>query len=300
MNHFHIGISTNLFHNPKDIVSTISPLSQKFPVIELELEHGARDLLNADHNETEITIKQLNKLRESRNIEISVHAPYIGGDCDLIAEDEQVRQISCNLLHQVIELSARFEAKCITYHPGYVCSLPTEYMIENLKRSLDQLIPKAASLGIDLCLENTGAERPSYQLFSPHQYVTLSQQTGTFITLDLIHHASLFSQHGKLSDEFFVTLKQMLPYVKNVHFADMEIPKHNHLPIGQGNLPVLQLLEFLKDCNYQGNAIIEETGGGFTIDEFWSAACDFYDLYAEKTVPSKSDLTCILSSQAMV
>lgn len=300
MDHTRIGVSTNLFHNPKNIVSTISRLSQKFSVIELELEHGARDLLSANPDEIETTIKQLNELRESRNIEISVHAPYIGGDCDLAAEDEQVRQISCDLLHQVIELSARFKAKRITYHPGYVCSLSTEHMIENLKRSLDRLVSIATSLEIDLCLENTGAERPSYQLFSPDQYVKLSQQTGTFLTIDLIHHASLFSQHGKLTDEFFVTLEQMLPYVKNVHFADMEIPKHNHLPIGQGNLPVLQLLEFLNDCDYQGNAIIEETGGGFTIHEFWRAACSFHDRCAKQIVFSRPKFAGVESSHAIV
>lgn len=293
MNYTHIGVSTNLFHNPKDIVKTASYLSQKFPVIELELEHGARNLLNADSAQTETTIKQLNELRELRNLEFSVHAPYIGGDCDLVAEDEQVRIFSGDLLSQVIKLSSRLNVKRITYHPGYICSLPTEHMIDNLKRSLERLVPEAAVLGIDLCLENTGADRPSYQLFSPKQYVALSQQTGTFITLDLIHHASLFSQHGKLTDEFFVTLEQMLPYVRNVHFADMKIPQHNHLPIGKGDLPVLQLLEFLKDCNYQGNAIIEETGGGFTIDEFWSAACNFHDLYAGQTVQSKSDFACV-------
>lgn len=294
MDYERIGVSTNLFHNPKNVVDIVSYLSQKFSVIELELEHDARDLLDADVVEIETTIAQLNELRRSKNVRFTVHAPYIGGDCDLAAEDEQVRQASCNLLYKVIELSARFRANRVTYHPGYVCSLSTGHMIENLKRSLDQLVPKAAAWGIELCLENTGAERPSYQLFSPKQYVALSQQTGTFLTLDLIHHASLFSRNGKLTDEFFITLEEMLPYVKNVHFADMKIPKHNHLPIGRGNMPVSQLLDFLGDRNYQGNAIIEETAGGYTVKEFWTAACNFRDRYRNKTI--EGELPCLAYS----
>lgn len=270
-----IGISTNILHNPQDILGTVSYLSQSFSIIELELEHDARNLLNADLNEIETTIHKLNDLRKYKNLSYSVHAPYIGAGCNLAAEDEEVRQMSCALLHRTIELSARLGVKLITYHPGYVGSLSTEKAIKNLERSLNWLVPQAAALGINLCLENTGAERPSYQLFSPQQYVELSQQTGTFLTLDLIHHASLFSQDGRLTEEFFETLAAMLPYVRNLHFADMKIPHHNHLPIGRGNLPILELLEFSSKCNYQGNIIIEETGEGYTVCEFWIAACDF-------------------------
>lgn len=282
LNDTHIGVSTNLFHNPKKIVETVSYCSKDFSVIELELEHCARKLLNADSDQIETTVLQLSKLRESKNLDLSLHAPYIGIDCNLAAEDEQVRWISCELLHRVIQLSARFGVKRITYHPGYASSVPTLHLIDNLKRSLDVLVPEATARGIDLCLENTGTHRPSYLLFSPQQYVELSQQTGTYLTLDLIHHASLFSKDGRLTLEFFETIVEMLPYVKNVHFADMAIPKHVHLPIGNGNMPVSELLDFLRDYNYQGNMIIEETGGSFSSNQFFAAACNFRNQYRDE------------------
>ena len=284
LNYTHIGVSTNLFHNPKKIVETVSYCSKDFSVIELELEHSARTLLNADSCQIETTVLQLNKLQESKNLHLSVHAPYIGSDCNLAAEDEQVRRVSCELLRRVIQLSAQFGVKRITYHPGYASFIPILRLLDNLKHSLDVLVPEAAARGIELCLENTGAERPSYLLFSPQQYVELSQQTGTYLTLDLIHHASLFSKDGRLTSEFFETLLEMLPYVKNVHFADMEIPKHVHLPIGKGNMPVLELLDFLRDRNYQGNMIIEETGGSFSSNQFFAAACNFRNKYRDETL----------------
>lgn len=283
----HIGISTNVLHNPRNILETVSYLGQHFSVIELEFEHGARNMLDAGAGEIEFTIAQLNRLRKSENIHFSVHAPYIGADCDLAAEDEQVRQVSCQLLRRVINLSARFGVERVTYHPGYIGSLSTDRAIANIERSLELLVPEAAALGISLCMENTGAERPSYQLLSPKQYLTLCQQTGTYLTLDLVHHASLFSYENQLTDEFFLTLEEMLPFVKNVHFADLEIPKHSHLPIGRGNLPVLQLINYLGDRNYQGNAIIEETGGGYTTDEFVTAARDFRDRCRKQLIESK-------------
>ena len=291
-NYVSIGVSTNLFHNPRDIVETVSYLSQNFAVIEIELEHSARNLLSATADKIETTVKQLNYLRESRHLCLSVHAPYIGADCDLAAEDERVRQVSGDLLSQTIQISARLGVERITYHPGYIAAVSSDRLIENLKRSLARLVPEAAAYGIKLCLENTGADRPSYLLFSPQQYIELSRQTGTFLTLDLIHHASLFSQQGQLTEEFFETLEEMLPYVENVHFADMAIPKHVHLPIGRGNLPVRELLDFLGARNYRGNAIIEETGGNFASSQFWTAACNFYARYREQSENLNSELVC--------
>ena len=61
----------------------------------------------------------------------------------------------------------------------------------------------------------------------------------------------------------------------------MRVPKHVHLPIGQGNLPIDELLEFLSKQNYQGKAIVEEIGGGFPCKHFLEQAVKFRDRYRE-------------------
>ncbi len=150
-------------------------------------------------------------------------------------------------------------------------------------------MPVAAQHSIQLCLENTGDDRPTFLLFSPAQYIDLARQTGTFLTLDLIHHASLFFEDDYPNEQFFQTAAEMLPYVRNVHIADMRIPQHIHLPMGQGNLPVSDLLQFLADYNYRGNVIIEETGGGFSSQQFVAAAKAFKANY----VGVSPTLTCV-------
>jgi sugar phosphate isomerase/epimerase len=278
----NIGVSTNLFNNPRDVVGLVRRLGLDFPVVEVEIENGVRKLLNESPSIYEATVEELNEIRVQQGLYLSVHAPYIGADCDLSAEDEEVRQSSCNLLRKAIQFCADIGGERLTYHPGYISNLSVERMIENLTRSLLELVPEAGDKGVKLCLENTGADRPTYLVFSPEQHALLSEKTGTRLTVDLIHHASLHSnEQGEISYQFFDELMVMMPHIENIHIADMNIPKHVHLPIGQGNLPVTQLLDFLSHQNYQGNAIIEEIGGGFSSEEFLKSAVKFRANYCE-------------------
>ncbi len=278
----HIGISTNLFNNPENLVKTVSFLAQYFLVIELELEHGARQILSAGASEYDRTLKKLNQLRTSNHLDLSVHSPYIGAECNLAANDEDTREVSCKLLRRTIEFCGDLEINYLTYHPGYKSTDSLDLMIDNLKRSLEKLVPQAAALGVKLCMENTGAERPKFLVFSPAQYVGISQETGSYLTLDLIHHASHFSNNGRLNNEFFEAIEEMLPCIRNIHVADIIIPKHVHLPLGTGNLPIAKLLDFLAIKQYHGNVIIEEIGGGYSCTQFFTAAREYRDRYCDR------------------
>ncbi len=278
----YIGISTNLFNNPENLVGTVSLLAQYFPVIEVELEHGAKQILSAAASEYDRTLKKLNQLRTANRLDLSVHSPYIGAECNLAANDENTREVSCKLLRRTIEFCGDLEINYLTYHPGYKSTDRLDLMIDNLKRSLEKLVPQAAALGVKLCLENTGAERSNFLVFSPAQYVEISRETDSYLTLDLIHHASHFSTDGRLNHEFFETIEEMLPYIRNVHIADIIIPKHVHLPLGTGNLPIAELLDFLAIKQYHGNVIIEEIGGGYYSAQFFAAALEYRDLYCNR------------------
>lgn len=283
-----IGVSTNLFHTIRfsDSFAAISRLAESFSTIELELEYGFKRLLNAVSKETldresiEV-LKRLKQLKADRPLSLSLHAPYIGSDCDLAAEDEDQRSRSCRLLMQSIELCAALDVRRLTYHPGFRSASTLEASLDRLKRSLAWLVPVAADHKIELCLENTGDDRPTFLTFSPAQYVALAAQSGTFLTLDLVHHASLFAdEYNALNEAFFQSATEMLPYVRNVHIADMNIPNHAHLPVGRGNLPVAKLLDFLAARQYAGNVIIEETGGGYSTEQFLIAAAEFRAAYS--------------------
>ena len=74
-------------------------------------------------------------------------------------------------------------------------------------------------------------------------------------------------------------LETLFPFIENVHLADAVPPKHVHLPLGQGTIPVAEVLTFLTEYRYGGNVIVEEMGGGFSSEAFIEHACHFRDSF---------------------
>ena len=258
------GVSTNLLDNPGDVVATIDHLSARFPIVELELEDDARSVLRGGPPAWEAIVEQLVTLRQERGFVLSVHAPYVGPECDLASEDADVRRASAQLLTRSIRFAADIGATRLTYHPGYLARQPLRRLLENLMRSLDDLVPGAHASGVTLCLENMGADRPKYIVLSPADHVELCRKTGSRLTFDVVHQASL----GAVEPGLFETLHTLLPYVDNVHLGDAVPPKHVHLPLHEGALPIERVLTCLAQEGYQGNVIVEETGGGYPGQEF--------------------------------
>ena len=267
MPHFdahRFGVSTNLLDNPGDVVATIERLSARFPIVELELEDDARSVLRGGPPAREAIVEQLITLRQERGLELSVHAPYVGPECDLASEDADVRRASGQLLTRAIRFASDIGATRLTYHPGYLARAPVRRLLDNLMRSLDELVPTAHASGVTLCLENMGTDRPKYIVLSPADHVELCRKTGSRLTFDVVHQASL----GVVEPALFETLQTLLPYVENVHLADALPPKHVHLPLHEGALPVERILTGLAQEGYRGNVVVEETGGGYSGQEF--------------------------------
>jgi sugar phosphate isomerase/epimerase len=278
-----IGISTNIFNNPKNILKTIETLSKDFSVIEIELDNGAKEVLQEDEKSYIATVKSIRDFCKEHELYISVHAPYIGPDCDISSSDESVRRTSCKLLRKAIKFCGDIGGERLTYHPGYLSSSSLSPMIDILKCSLNEIVPFAREHNVKLCLENSGDERPTFLVFSPEDHIEISKITGTRLTVDLVHHGSIFAENGEIGELFFEKLAAMMPYVENIHIADMVAPKHVHLPIGEGNFPVFEILSFLSKCNYQGNVIVEEIGGGHRPLKFVDSARKFRDQYREQS-----------------
>ena len=159
------GVSTNLLDNPGDVVATIDRLSARFPIVELELEDAARSVLREEPPARDAIVEQLVTLRRERDFVLSVHAPYLGPACDLASEDPAVGRASAQLLTRAIRFAADVGATRLTYHPGYLARQPVRRLLENLMRSLDELVPTAHAAGVTLCLENMGADGQSISFF---------------------------------------------------------------------------------------------------------------------------------------
>jgi sugar phosphate isomerase/epimerase len=260
------GFSTNVFDNPADIVTTVRVILEHFADIEIELEDQAKDVvLNASATEYRSLTSRLASLLSTGNRQVSVHAPYLSRSTDLASNDESVRSEAVNQTARAIRFCADIGGDRITYHPGFIRpGADKSELTDNLKRSIEQLQEVAGSAGVRLCLENMGAGRPKYLIYNPEEHLGLHRETGTWVTLDLVHLATWCATQEEMDEQMTI----YAPITANIHVNDMPAGKHRHVPLGDGVLPVARMLRRLSELGYDGAAIIDEFARPTTPDRY--------------------------------
>ncbi|HEU0199824.1 MAG TPA: sugar phosphate isomerase/epimerase family protein [Burkholderiaceae bacterium] len=261
-----IGFSTNVFDNPADIVTTVQHIIEHFTDLEIELEDDAKDvLLAASAMEYRELTGKLARLLAHGNRQISVHAPYLARSTDLAASDESIRAEAIRQVTLAIRFCADVGGDRVTYHPGFqpqVADKPA--LTASLKRSIEELQQVAGVIGVRLCLENMGAGRPKYLVYSPAGHVDLHRDTGTEVTLDLVHLATWCETQEEMDAQMAI----YAPITANIHVNDMPAGKHRHVPLGEGVLPIAHMLQRMRDLGYSGAAIIDEFARPNTPDSY--------------------------------
>ncbi|WP_248752172.1 sugar phosphate isomerase/epimerase family protein [Pseudomonas sp. MWU15-20650] len=271
-----IGFSTNIFDNPANIAELVEHLAERFPVVEIEFEKELRLLIDSDEQQWRQQRDRLIAIRSATGVQYSTHAPYIGIDTDIANGDEVTRLSAVDYLGHYIMRAAEIGAKFITLHPGYV-ELDehglSSFEFDQLSKSLESLSVIAARHRIDLLLENTGPDREKYIVLLDEQHDQLCRHGNIFLTLDLVHFHAFY--HDLPPVDYWEKLKKILPDVRNAHFNDVMNGQHIHLPLGAGNFDFDQVLQFMYEQGYQGNFIIEESGGGYAPEDFVMAGTDY-------------------------
>lgn len=268
-----IGFSTNIFENPEDMESLTKKLGKHFSVIEVEFEHELKNIFHYTQKQQKQWIEKLLQVKHAHNLHFSVHAPYLGQETDIAAMNPVIRREAVETMKKTLDISHQLGAEILTCHPGYI-EQSAEFetrMMDNLSRSLDEMVGYAHRLGISISLENTGSHRPKYILLDYEKHQKLCEKHGIGLTLDLIHYTSF----NPMNDNYFDGLKHLLPCVKNIHFADMKMPYHAHLPLGAGDFNYHQVISFLYENGYTGNAIIEETASLYPKELYLSHAINY-------------------------
>lgn len=260
-----VGVSTNVFDNPAHFDELIDRLSLTFGAIEFEIGGEAQKRLfdGTDAGLLHVA-SRIRELTEKRQTIFSVHAAWFGKDSDLACEDLDTRRRSVALLKKSVDVAHCMGARLVSFHPGYLRKTPIEKLIYNLTLSVEEVSRYAAQKGIQICAENMGADRPAFIVLSTDQQINLSKQTGCGITLDVVHLASVIRD----SSLFENALRDLAPYVKELHIADMAGGSHRHLPIGEGDFDLNKVKVILNRHGFHGAAIIEEFVREFTPEYF--------------------------------
>ncbi len=175
---------------------------------------------------------------EAEGLTLSLHAPT--GDVNLLSRNPGARTFAEGELSRTLALAARLGARYVTVHLGYRSTgAPGELPVEEAKEALRRLRRRAEDLGIALCLENDPKEDFLY-LWDLNEYLRWLAELDLRGTLDLGH---AWTAHG---GETLDHIKKCAPRIAVVHVSDNRGEHDDHLPLGEGVIPVGEVLSLLR------------------------------------------------------
>lgn len=191
---------------------------------------------------------------------LDAHAPF-GPFLDLNCPVEEARPEMIARHKVVLHIAASMGVKTITIHTGNETvypDYPLEVQFECIKRSLDELLPLAESLGIVICIENIW-----FQINTPERLLAIKECFPTD-ALGFCYdagHANLMNKGRNFPDSNPYKawrgvppafddkiLEKMLPHVVNCHLHDNDGITDQHRNVGDGTVDWNHIVPLLKSA----------------------------------------------------
>jgi sugar phosphate isomerase/epimerase len=235
-----IGVASELLGSLplQEVIASVADTG--FQAIEIWLDHWQYSGLHP---------KQLLRYLRSSGLVWNIHVDI--RDVNITSANDGIRRESVKQVERAIHLASAVEARVLTVHPGRLTSVKKDCLEDFWSKQVEvfyHLAEIAAGAGVQLGVENM---QPSSKEFVVHlddviRLLTAVDNPNLGVTLDLAH---LFGQPG--TDEFITKV----PCLVNVHLSDAA-PGCRHLPLGQGELDYISLLDILGE-RYNGTVILE-------------------------------------------
>lgn len=188
------------------------------------------------------------KLLADIGSKVTFHAPFV--DLRPGALDDSIRQASQDRIKQAFDLACYFHPLKIVCHPSfderyYVSA--DDLWLENSCRTWRPLITMAKEAGTVIALENVYEKEPRmlrrlFELLASDS-ICFCFDTG---------HFNVFS-HEPLS----VWLTEMGRYLGHLHLHDNHGAADEHLPVGCGTFPFVELFQILRSIKAQPTLTLE-------------------------------------------
>lgn len=154
---------------------------------------------------------------------------------------------SCDLSNGGVEtLSSLLELGRDLQVPYVVCCALNDDE-QQVRQSLQQLLPKAEALGMALLIKTSGIYADTARLRALMDDFACDQVAALWD----MHHP--YRDHGESAD---TTIKNLGAYVRHVHLRDSD-DKDTYNLIGEGNMPVHEMMRALSSINYHGFISLE-------------------------------------------
>jgi sugar phosphate isomerase/epimerase len=188
------------------------------------------------------------KILAEAGLKVTFHAPFM--DLRPAALDDKIRQTSVERIKQVFEAALYFQPLKIVCHPSfddrYYVSCD-DLWLENSVKTWTELITLARNTGTIIALENVYEKEPDilrrlFEMLSS-DHVCFCFDTG---------HFNVFS-----CTPLCVWLDQMGKYVGHLHLHDNLGEFDEHLAIGCGTFPFIELFETLHNIKAKPTLTLE-------------------------------------------
>jgi len=164
--------------------------------------------------------------------------------------DDSVRKMVLDWQLHLLEVAEELQAPPLSFAVGALPPNMTEEKAQDLLCShIEILVERSEALQIPLSIEF----EPDHFIYS---WETLKPYLQKFespyfgVNFDIGHAACA-------GEDIVSTLKEAKRYINNMHFEDIQDQQHFHLVPGNGNLPLLAILDYLEEINYAKGLTVE-------------------------------------------
>ena len=266
---FENGLSNN-----ESIESALSQTkSNGFDALELSVSNEGVINTNTSKTECETIRQQI----DDSGVFVDSIATGMSWGISPTSDDEVVRKNSIRLHQEALKVASYLECKALLFVPGVVKS-PISSEIDRYDRALDrlrdainQLLPIAEDLDVDLCMENVW----NGLFYSPIELRNFvdsfnSDKLGVYLDIGNLIGYQQYPPHW---------IELLNSRIKRVQIKDFQenfdwTGSFSFCDIGTGDVPWKETIEALKSINYQNTIIAEMLPWDETILSRTSAAMD--------------------------
>jgi len=200
-------------------------------------------------------IQSLRKLKQERNLRVTVHAPFT--DVNIASLVPEVRQMAMRRLEQSMRHASQLEAEVWVMHPGLRGALTAFYPEKEWRLNVEAIASLAAlaqEMGVQMCLENM--PRGFSVLMSDHEsFNRIHDELGWErfkIVLD-IGHANTTGAVSTFLDRFS-------SQIVHVHAHDNQGRLDTHDEIGKGTVNWPTVAQKIRKSSCR-TVVVESTNG---------------------------------------
>ena len=174
------------------------------------------------------------------------HHPTLLSD----AQDDCNRRIE--FLRRAIELAGELNADCVSLWSGAVCSDAEETLLwRKLTDGVGEVLDHASRCGVMLGFEPEPGMFIDTVARAEELFERLGRPKSLGLTVDIGHLECLGER------PLAATVRDVADRIVNVHIDDMIVCRHEHLPLGKGDIDYVPIFRELLAARYQGGLHVE-------------------------------------------